>query len=185
MPPPDLYNGPSSGTVAGGVRTPGITGTLETVTLFDLIITLAHGNKSSRLYLLVDDDEAELLFDAGELVSASFRTFLGEDAVERIFAVTDGRDEIEFYVEPLDPHTTASDFRTVTTPIESLLFDVAQNLDKLRGDQARREAAKTSVAKAVKNRDKAEGKGFWRKLLRRSLGRSRQSKATSDARSQS
>jgi CheY-like chemotaxis protein len=119
--------------VLGGRQLQGIkmSGTLEVLSLFDLVLSLTQKRNSGRLYLLLGGTEAHLFFQQGSLVHAAFERWVGEAAVLRIFAAAETHQDAEFYYEPTRmplPQNGA----TLTAPVQEVLLRVAIALDQQR-----------------------------------------------------
>jgi len=112
-----------------------VNGTLEVLTLFDLVMSLSQNGRSGRLYLYIGEDEAQVILQAGQVIHASFQGDLGEEAFKHIFFHSENTDDTEFLFEGSTEIARATEpFVSITTPIQELLFKVAVELDHLRAD---------------------------------------------------
>lgn len=119
--------------VLGGRRPQGIkmSGTLEVLSLFDLVLSLTQKRNSGRLYLLLGSTEAHLFFQQGNLVHAAFESWVGEAAVLHIFAVAETHQDAAFYYEPMRVPLPQNGV-TLTAPVQEVLLRVAITLDEQR-----------------------------------------------------
>ena len=104
-------------------------GSLEVVSLFDLVFTLAQKRTSGRLYLLLEGNEASLFLREGCPVHAAYGALTGEAAVTAIFAAAERRPDAEFYYEAGE--VTPSSV-TLHAPVQELLLKAAVALDRQR-----------------------------------------------------
>jgi CheY-like chemotaxis protein len=119
--------------VLGGRRPQGIkmSGTLEVLSLFDLVLSLTQKRNSGRLYLLLGATEAQLFFQQGSLVHAAFERWVGEAAVLHIFAAAEMHQDAEFYYEPMHVPLPQNGV-TLTAPVQEVLLRMAIALDEQR-----------------------------------------------------
>ena len=108
------------------------TGTFEHVTLYDLLVTLIHGNKSGKLRIRIEQEQAVLLVVKGKLVNAMFKGLMGEDAVMAIFSAVDESDDTEFFAETLGHDAVPSSISFIETSMDQLLLKIANQLDHQR-----------------------------------------------------
>lgn len=127
-PPRPLY-----GALGGAGRRSDVkmSGTLEVLSLFDLVLSLTQKRNSGRLYLLLGGTEARLFFQQGSLVHAAFERWVGEAAVLRIFAAAETHQDAEFYYEPMRVPLPQNGV-TLTVPVQEVLLRVAIALDEQR-----------------------------------------------------
>jgi len=109
------------------------TGTFEHVTLYDLMLTLVHGNKNGKVDIQIGQHKAMMIVLSGKLVTAFYKENMGDEAVLRIFTETEDHPNAEFFVQAVDPLDFPERAHTVKTPTDKLLFDVAMALDAKRG----------------------------------------------------
>lgn len=125
---------PFHGALSGTGRRPHdvkMSGTLEVLSLFDLVLSLTQKRTSGRLYLLLGGTEALLFFQQGHFVHAAFGVLVGEAAVIHIFAAVETHQDAEFYYEPTDVPLPPNGV-TLTVPVQELLLKVAIALDQQR-----------------------------------------------------
>ena len=104
-----------------------ISGTLEALTLFDLVVSLGQGKRSGRLVVLIGDLEGTLFLKGGRLNHATFAEATGEDAVQEIFARVHHEPETSFLFVGGVPAKTP---KTIRTSLDKLLLQVAVGLDE-------------------------------------------------------
>jgi CheY-like chemotaxis protein len=123
---------PFYGTFRKGSR-PGvkISGTLEVMTLFDLVLSLTQKRNSGQLFLLLGAVEAVLAFEQGKLVHAAHQDLTGEAAVLKIFHEAELHPSTEFFFEPGELRLPPGG-ATLHTSVQELLLKVAVELDHLR-----------------------------------------------------
>ena len=108
------------------------TGTFEHVTLYDLMLTLVHGNKNGKVDIHIGNHKAMMIVLSGKLITAFYKENLGDEAVLRIFTETEDHPNAEFFVQAVDPLDYPERSHTIKTPTDKLLFDVAMALDAKR-----------------------------------------------------
>lgn len=108
-----------------------VSGTLEVMTLFDLVLSLTQKRNSGRLYLLLGDVEALLVFQQGRFVHAEYEDKTGEMAVLRIFLEAERHPDAEFFFEPTLSRLAQGGV-TLHTSVQELLLKVAVELDHQR-----------------------------------------------------
>ena len=104
-----------------------LSGTLEALTLFDLVVSLGQGKRSGRLVVLIGSAEGTLYLKGGRLNHATFFETTGEDAVQEIFARVHHEPETPFLFVGGVPAKTP---KTIRTSLDKLLLQVAVNLDE-------------------------------------------------------
>lgn len=104
-------------------------GSLEVVSLFDLVFALAQKRTTGRLYLLLEGDETSLFLREGRPVHAAYGVLTGEAAVTAIFAAAERRPDAEFYYEVGE---VAPASVTLHAPVQELLLKAAVALDQQR-----------------------------------------------------
>ncbi len=114
-------------------------GTVDIDTLYDLIISLTHNNKSSKLLIYVGFSEATLLIHKGRLVHAEFNRFVGEEGLMQMLAKAESYPSMDFMLEPFERENVPEELLTIRTPTQRLLLETAAELDH------RREARNTVV----------------------------------------
>ena len=100
----------------------GISGSLAELALPDLAQILAQGRKTGKLTLRFGSDEAEVFFDAGEIVHARHRDVEGQDAFYELLGVADG----SFSLDP----GAVSKMHTIKAGVESLILEGLRRLDE-------------------------------------------------------
>ncbi len=106
-------------------------GTLEVVSLFDLVLLLTQKHSTGKLYLLLGQVEAMFVFQGGGLVHAEYSELTGEAAVMKIFREAELRPDAEFFFEP-SPHKLPPGGVTVHSSVQEILLKVAVGLDRQR-----------------------------------------------------
>jgi CheY-like chemotaxis protein len=112
-----------------------VSGTLEVMTLFDLVLSLTQKRNSGRLYLLFGGVEALLVLQQGRFVHAEYQEKTGERAVLHIFQEAERHPEAEFFFEP-SPLRLPPEGMTLHAPVQELLLRVAVALDHRREPSA-------------------------------------------------
>lgn len=107
-----------------------MSGTLEVMSLFDLVLSLTQKRNSGRLYLLLAGVEALLVFQQGRFVHAEYEQETGETALLHIFLEAERHPEAEFFFEPSPP--LPQEGMTLHAPVQELLLKVAVALDHRR-----------------------------------------------------
>ncbi len=136
---PQPKPGPRARLSSGAQRAKNLSGTLEVLTLFDLMMSLSQNARSGRLnvYFHQEDSqerrEACVVFSNGGLVHAQFAGLVGEEALFRLFFQAEEVDDTEFLFEASAPSKDPSKNPvTITTPVQQLLLRAAVELDHLR-----------------------------------------------------
>lgn len=109
-----------------------MSGTLEIITLYDLLVSLTQNQRSSTLRLRFGQECALIITHRGQVVHAAFRQQVGMPALLAIFCENEQSPSAEFVVETLEPADEATLARTIHTPVSQLLLEVAVELDHLR-----------------------------------------------------
>lgn len=104
-----------------------ISGTLEALTLFDLVVSLGQGRRSGRLVVFVGATEGTLYLREGRLSHATFARATGEDALQQVFARVHHVPETKFLFVV---GVTAKTPTTIRTSLDKLLLQVAVTLDE-------------------------------------------------------
>lgn len=108
-----------------------VSGTLEGLTPFDLVLSLTQKRTSGRLYLLLGDVEAQLAFQQGRFVHAEYQQLTGEDAVIKLFLEAELHPNVEFFFEPCSMCLPPGG-ATLHTSVQEVLLKVALELDRHR-----------------------------------------------------
>jgi CheY-like chemotaxis protein len=108
-----------------------VSGTLEVMTLFDLVLSLTQKRNSGRLYLLLGKVEALLAFQQGHFVHAEYQELTGEAAVVRAFLEAEHYPTAEFFFEP-STSQLPPEGATLHASAEEVLFKVAFALGQQR-----------------------------------------------------
>lgn len=127
---PRPFHGAFPGGQRGG-RDVKVSGTLEVMTLFDLVMSLTQKRNSGRLYLLLGRVEALLAFEQGRFVHAEYQELTGEAAVMKIFWEAELRPSAEFFFEPSGVRLPPGG-ATLHTSVQEVLLKVAVGLDHRR-----------------------------------------------------
>lgn len=109
-----------------------MSGTLEIITLYDLVVSLTQNNRSSKLWLTFADERALIVTHEGQVIHAVFRQKIGMGALLAIFCQNEQSQSAEFVVETLEPADVPKVPRTIHKPVSQLLLEVAVELDHLR-----------------------------------------------------
>ena len=107
------------------------TGTFEHVTLYDLMVALTHGRKSGKVDIHIGGNKALILVLEGEIITALYQGSVGDEAVVQIFTDAEEHKDAEFFISKVNPKSSVGG-RTVRTPTNKLLFQVAMALDEKR-----------------------------------------------------
>lgn len=102
----------------------GVMGSLEEMTLTELVQILANGRRSGVLRLSSGGLVGEVQIDAGEIHHAKWAEHAGEEALFRMLWLTSGN----FALDP----TRKPDTRSIYAPTESLLLDAMRKQDEAR-----------------------------------------------------
>lgn len=103
-------------------------GTLEVISLFDLVLSLTQKANSGRLYVLLGSEESAMFFEGGRFVHAEYGKHTGEDALAQTFSAVDNYQNAEFYYQP-SSEKLPKEARTLDRPVQELLLQVAIHLD--------------------------------------------------------
>ena len=117
-----------------GKRGSQLGGTLEVLTLFDLVMSLTQNGRSGTLLLLVEDEEMSIRLQKGEVVHAAAGGRVGEDAFKHIFVQAELADHTEFLFKAAD---AAAVKPTINKSVRELLFQAAVELDHKRAATAK------------------------------------------------
>jgi len=121
---------PKRATADGNRKT--LSGTLELLTLFDLLLSLNQNGHSGELHISYSDsEEASIFILKGQPCHALVSGLTGEVAIVDIFIKADNDPNASFYFEAAN-HFFDSDKVTITTKTKELLFKVALELDHHR-----------------------------------------------------
>lgn len=110
-----------------------VNGTLEVLTLFDLVTSLIQNGRSGTLSLLIKGSEGSISLHEGKVVHALFGELTGEKALKQIFFQTESHDDTEFLFESRPAGEPAGEV-TIRRSAQELLLHVAVELDNLRND---------------------------------------------------
>ncbi len=124
-----LRSGKLAETQGGNVK---LSGTLEALTLFDIITSLKHGGRSGQLAVQFGDAQGTVQLRRGRLIHAAFGRAVGEDAVKAIFARAEQEPKTAFRFESSAKVLAAQQLVTIDTPVDKLLVQVAVALDENR-----------------------------------------------------
>jgi hypothetical protein len=124
-----MFYSESTGVVRPFTKTVTISGTFEFLTLYDLLINLTHSGKGSRIFALVDNDEAEVIVHGGQVIATAYQHTIGERALLKLFEDTRERYDVEFIVESLPELFDPAHFRTIHLPLEQLLMAVIMQIE--------------------------------------------------------
>lgn len=124
------FHGAFPGSTRSG-RDVKVSGTLEGMTLFDLVLSLTQKRNSGRLYLLLGEVEAQLAFQQGRFVHAEYQQLTGENAVMKVFLEAELHPNTEFFFEPCSVCLPAGG-ATLHTSVQEILLKVALELDRHR-----------------------------------------------------
>lgn len=113
-------------------KSPQISGTLEVLTLFDLMMSLNQNKHSGKLYLRINEEEAIVVLRHGEICHAEISHYVGEAALIQIFLTSEDSNDTEFFFERLEESQILSAYTSINHSTKELLFKVAVELDHLR-----------------------------------------------------
>lgn len=105
-----------------GRKVRGVVGSLEQMSVADIVQILHRGHKSGELHVSSDGNEGTILFEGGAIVHAAFRGLRGEEAFYLLVGLTAGQFSI-------DPDVAPSE-RTITNSAEMLLLEGMRRLDE-------------------------------------------------------
>jgi len=109
-----------------------LSGTLELLTLFDLLLSLNQNGHSGELHISYrDSSEGSIFLLNGQPCHAIFSGLSGEAAIVKIFIQADFDPNANFYFEAANNYFDP-DKITVKTKTQELLFKVALELDHHR-----------------------------------------------------
>ena len=106
---------------------PQLTGTFEVMSLFDLIVSLTHSQKSGDLCIQLAQAQANVTIRAGRVTHATYQGKVGEDALLMTFTAVEADQGAEFVLRGLN--ATTGERTTIDTPIDQLLLKVAVGMD--------------------------------------------------------
>ncbi len=109
-----------------------ISGTLEVLTLFDLMMSLNQNKHSGKLYLRINEEEAIVVLRHGEISHAEISHFVGEAALIQIFLQSEDSSDTEFFFERLEESPSLNILNSIQQSTKELLFKVAIELDHMR-----------------------------------------------------
>lgn len=119
----------------------GFTGSLEEMSLMDLIQTLELGKKSAMIHLVQEPDEGYLFVDQGEVVDAVLRDSTAEDALDNLMLWLHGY--FELTMQPVQRE------RRIIRSNRELLLAGAQRLHEYRQRSAQLPSVESYVARAA------------------------------------
>ena len=103
-------------------------GTVDTDTLFDLLVSFDQNGKSGRLEIYIGRSQATLFIDRGHLVHAEFGSETGEEAVAKLLLETQRYAQMDF---ALDPWTFSDDTDAGSRlPLKQLLLTSIVTMDE-------------------------------------------------------
>jgi response regulator RpfG family c-di-GMP phosphodiesterase len=103
-------------------RVRGVSGSLEEMSIPDIVQILHQGRKTGALELSSDGEKGTVFFKDGAVVDATFRGLRGEDAFYALVGVTKG----EFFVDP----TVVPADRVIQASAEMLLLEGMRRMDE-------------------------------------------------------
>ena len=106
-------------------------GTLEVLTLFDLVLSLSQGGKTGTLFVLLDTSEVRMFFEKGLVIGGQIENLTGEEAIIESFRRANDLPSAEFFFEATSEPFHPS-YHTTKLPINELLLKVAVALDHHR-----------------------------------------------------
>ncbi len=111
------------GGAAGHVK-----GRLTEMSLIDWMQSLEQGRKTCALVLRSDSDQCTIYFNDGQVTHATYGDLVGDKAVYKVLAWTDGEWELDF--------AKASTERTTTMSTQGLMMEGLRLLDEANRDGA-------------------------------------------------
>jgi CheY-like chemotaxis protein len=123
---PDRFE---KGSLRSSSNDPQLTGTFEVLSLFDLIVSLTHGQKSGDLCIQLASAEAKITIRSGRVTHATYQGKVGEDALLLTFTAVEKDQGAEFVLRGLHATDKAQSAHTINTPIDQLLLKVAVGMD--------------------------------------------------------
>lgn len=128
---PDVVAAKARNVLAKGVKqraTRGVSGQLSEMPLPDVLQVLSRARKTGLLRISFDGHTGEIQFGSGAIYQASYRGFIGAEAVYALLQLTGG----EFTLDPSFAPTT----RAVHESTEQLLLEGMRRLDEAADDPA-------------------------------------------------
>jgi hypothetical protein len=104
-------------------------GSLEVMDLAELTQAIGQGGKSGRLILALGRGSGLIVFDAGRIVHAEFRSTVGEEAFAALLAAAHGEGGGRFCFVPATGGAPARP-RTIDKSVEQLLLSTATAIDE-------------------------------------------------------
>jgi CheY-like chemotaxis protein len=104
-------------------------GSLEVMDLAELTQAIGQGGKSGRLILALGRGSGLIVFDAGRIVHAEFRSAVGEEAFATLLAAAHGEGGGRFCFVPATGGAPARP-RTIDKSVEQLLLSTATAIDE-------------------------------------------------------
>ena len=111
------------------VASQNITGTLEILTLFDLVTMLSQGKKTGTLFVLIGENESTISFVEGELIHVGYLNLIGEPALIKTLKDSYNDKDAQFYFENQDINTINNNIKTIYRGILELQMMMAIELD--------------------------------------------------------
>jgi CheY-like chemotaxis protein len=105
-------------------------GSLEVMDLAELTQAIGQGGKSGRLILALGRGSGLIVFEAGRIVHAEFRSAVGEEAFAALLAAAHGEGGGRFCFVPATGGTPAARPRTIDKSVEQLLLSTATAIDE-------------------------------------------------------
>jgi hypothetical protein len=105
-------------------------GSLEVMDLAELTQAIGQGGKSGRLILALGRGSGLIVFDAGRIVHAEFRSTVGEEAFATLLAASHSEGGGRFCFVPATGGTPAARPRTIDKSVEQLLLSTATAIDE-------------------------------------------------------
>lgn len=109
-------------------------GTLEVLTLFDLVLSLSQGGKTGTLFVLLDTSEVRMFFEKGQVIGGMVEGMSGEAAIIESFRRANDLPSAEFFFEA-SAEPFHESFHTTNLAINELLLKVAVALDHHRAQK--------------------------------------------------
>jgi CheY-like chemotaxis protein len=110
----------------GAARGGRISGRLSEMSLIDWMQSLEQGRKTCALFLHRERDECTVYFNEGQVTHAVYGDLVGDPAVFKVLAWTDGEYEVDF--------TKSSPERTITMSAQGLMMEGLRLLDEANRD---------------------------------------------------
>jgi CheY-like chemotaxis protein len=105
-------------------------GSLEVMDLAELTQAIGQGGKSGRLILALGRGSGLIVFDAGRIVHAEFRSAVGEEAFAALLAAAHSEGGGRFCFVPATGGAPAARPRTIDKSVEQLLLSTATAIDE-------------------------------------------------------